>query len=93
MAWRRGAELALHHVKYQTDWRDGFRHLANLFFVLCYLNFENGHVVVAASCTLIGELLLAPSAIKHRSWSTVASSALFLGLALSTLTRTFLGGL
>jgi hypothetical protein len=78
-------------MKYQTDWRDGFRHLSNLFFVLSYLNFENGHVVTAAGCTLLGEVLLVPSAIKQKSWSTIASSALFLGLALSTLGRGFFG--
>ena len=78
-------------MKYQTDWRDGFRHLSNLFFVLSYLNFENGHVVAAAGCTLLGEVLLVPSAIKQKSWSTIASSALFLGLALSTLGRGFFG--
>ena len=83
-------ELALYHMKYQTDWRDAVRHLSNLFFVMSYLNFEGGHIVLAACCTLTGEVLLAPSAIKHRSWSTVASSALFLALALSTLARTFL---
>ena len=78
-------------MKYQTDWRDGFRHLSNLFFVLSYLNFENGHVVLAASCTLKGEVLLAPSAIKHRSWSTVASSALFLAWRCQRLPVPFLG--
>ena len=78
-------------MKYQTDWRDGFQHLSNLFFVLSYLNFENGHVVTAAGCTLLGEVLLAPSAIKQKSWSTIASSALFLGLALSTLGRGLFG--
>ena len=77
-------------MSYETDWRDAVRHLSNLFFVMSYLNFEGGHVVLAACCTLTGEVLLAPSAIKHRSWSTVASSALFLALALSTLARTFL---
>ena len=90
MAERRGTELAV-RVGYKTDWRDGIRHLSNIFFVFSYLNFENGHVMFAATCTLIGEMLLAPSAIKHRSWSTVASSALFLGLALSTLSSPFFG--
>ena len=79
-------------MKYQTDWRDAVRHLSNLFFVMSYLNFEGGHIVLAACCTLTGEVLLAPSAIKHRSWSTVASSALFLGLALSTLGRSAFSG-
>ena len=78
--------------RYRETWQDYLRHVANLFFVLSFVNFEHGNVMVASACTLTGELLLAPSAIKHRSWSTVATGALFIGLALSALGRGFLGG-
>ena len=73
--------------KYQETWQDYLRHVANLFFVLSFVNFEHGRVMTASVCTLAGELLLAPSAFKHRSWSTVATGALFIGLALSALGR------
>ena len=74
-------------MSYQVCWRDHVRHVANMFFVLSYLNFENGHVAIAACCTLAGELLVVPSALKHRSWSTVIVSAVFMVLALSTVYR------
>jgi hypothetical protein len=74
-------------MSYKTDWRDKVRHIANMCFVLSYLNFENGHIAIAACCTLVGELLITPSALKHRSWSTVAVSAVFMVLALSTVYR------
>jgi len=77
--------------KYQETWQDHLRHVANLFFVLSFVNFEHGRVMIASACTLAGELLLAPSALKHRSWSTVATGALFVGLALSALGRGLLG--
>ena len=77
--------------KYQETWQDYLRHVANLFFVLSFVNFEHGNVMIASACTLTGELLLAPSALKHRSWSTVATGALFIGLALSALGRGLLG--
>lgn len=77
--------------KYQETWQDYLRHVANLFFVLSFVNFEHGNVMVASACTLTGELLLAPSALKHRSWSTVATGALFIGLALSALGRGLFG--
>lgn len=73
--------------RYRETWQDYLRHVANLFFVLSFVNFENGRVMTASACTLAGELLLAPSALKHRSWSTVATGALFIGLALSAIGR------
>ena len=74
-------------MKYRTDWRDSLRHVCNLFAVAAYICFEHGHVLAAAVCTLLAEVLLTPSAIKHRSWSTMMSSMLFLGLALGTISR------
>ena len=74
-------------MKYQTDWRDHLRHFSNLAFVGSYLFFERGMVLPGACCMATGEILLSPSAIKHRSWSTVAVGAVFLVLALGTITR------
>ena len=78
-------------MSYKTDWRDHIRHYSNLAFIGSYLFFEHGMVVPAACCTLMGESLLAPSAIKHRSWSTVIVGGVFLALALGTIARSFLG--
>ena len=77
-------------MSYKTDWRDHIRHYSNLAFIGSYLFFENGMVVPAACCTLMGETLLAPSAIKHRSWSTVAVGGIFLALAVGTIVRSAL---
>ena len=77
-------------MSYKTDWRDNLRHWSNLAFIGSYLFFENGHVVPAAFCTLAGETLLAPSAIKHRSWTTVAMGGIFLVLAAGTILRSAL---
>jgi len=77
---------------YKTDYRDTLRHVANFCFIGSYLSFERGHVMVGACFTLAGESLLAPSAFKHRSWSTVLVGGIFLTLALGTLTRGLLGG-
>ena len=76
--------------KYQTDWRDTLRHFSNLAFVGSYLFFERGVVLPGACCTVVGELLLAPSAIKHRSWSTVVVGGVFLALAIGTISRSLL---
>lgn len=76
---------------YKTDWRDTLRHFSNLAFVGSYLFFERGMILPGACCTVTGELLLAPSAIKHRSWSTVVVGGVFLALALGTITRSLLG--
>lgn len=78
-------------MRYQTDWRDTARHFANFTFVGSYLFFERGMVLQGAFCTLTGELLLAPSAWKHRSWSTIVVGGLFFTLALGTISRTLLG--
>lgn len=72
---------------YKTDYRDTLRHFSNLAFVGSYLFFERGMVLPGACCTVAGEILLAPSAIKHRSWSTVAVGAVFLALAVGTISR------
>ena len=74
-------------MSYQTTWHDQLRHFANLAFICSYLFFENGHVVPAAFCTLTGETLLAPSAIKHRSWTTVAVGGVFMLLSLGTIVK------
>lgn len=78
-------------MKYQTDYRDTLRHFSNVAFVGSYLFFEQGMVLPGACCTITGELLLAPSAIKHRSWSTVVVGGVFLVLALGTLSRGLFG--
>ena len=78
-------------MKYQTDWRDTFRHFSNVCFVGSYLFFERGLVLQGACCTVVGEMFLAPSAIKHRSWSTVIVGGLFLVLALGTISRSLFG--
>ena len=76
---------------YKTDWRDTIRHFSNIAFVCSYLFFERGLVVAGAFCTVTGEILLAPSAIKHRSWSTVLVGCVFLALALRTIAGSFFG--
>ena len=78
-------------MKYQTDWRDQLRHFSNLAFVGSYMFFERGMVVPGACCTLTGEILLAPSAIKHRSWSTVAVGTVFFVMAIGTISRSLFG--
>ena len=44
-------------------------------------------VVPGAICTLLGESLLIPSAIKHKSWSTWMVAGIFIMMSLGTLTR------
>ena len=79
-------------TKYKTDWRDHVRHLANFCFIGSYLCLTNGLMVQGSLFTILGESLLAPSAFKHRSWSTVFVGGIFLVLALGTLSRSLLGG-
>ena len=76
---------------YKTDWRDRIRHLANFCFVGSYLCLTHGNLLVGSLFTLLGESLLAPSALKHRSWSTLLVGGIFLALALSTIVRVLLG--
>ena len=78
-------------MKYETDWRDRARHVANFCFIGSYLSFERGHVMVGACFTLLGESLLAPSALKQKSWSTIMVGSIFLTLALSTIVRVVMG--
>jgi hypothetical protein len=78
-------------MKYQTDWRDTARHVANACFIGSYLCLSNGLLVAGSLFTLVGESLLAPSALKQRSWSTVVVGGIFLALALGTLARCLLG--
>jgi len=77
--------------KYSTDWRDHIRHLANFCFVGSYLCLTHGNLLAGSLFTLLGESLLAPSALKHRSWSTLLVGGIFLALALSTIARVLLG--
>lgn len=79
-------------MKYKTDWRDELRHVANFGFIGCYLAMERGHLAVGAVFTIVSELLLLPSALRHRSWSTILVGAIFLALACGTLSRSSLGG-
>lgn len=78
-------------MNYKSDWRDNARHFANACFVGSYVSLTHGLLVAGSLCTIVGELLLAPSALKHRSWSTVLVSGIFLFLALSTLATSHLG--
>lgn len=75
---------------YDTDWRDTLRHIANFCFIGSYLCLSNGALVFGSLFTLVGESMLAPSALKHRSWSTVLVGGIFLALALHTLYRELL---
>ena len=76
---------------YKTDWRDTLRHVSNFGFIGSYLCLERGFLVAGALFTITSELLLAPSALKHRSWSTLLVGGIFLTLALGTLARSLLG--
>ena len=60
-------------MNYETDWRDTARHFANACFVGSYLCMSHGMLVFGALFTVVGETALAPSALKHKSWSTVFS--------------------
>ena len=75
---------------YQIDWRDHARHFANAAFVVSYICLTNGMLLVGSCFTLLGESLLAPSALKHRSWSTLLVGGIFLTLALATIARVLL---
>ena len=79
-------------MKYKTDLRDELRHVANFGFIGSYLCLERGYLVAGACFTIASELLLVPSALKHRSWSTLLVGGIFLVLALGTLSRSLLGG-
>jgi hypothetical protein len=75
---------------YKTDWRDFLRHIANFCFIGSYLCLSNAMLVAGSLFTLVGETMLAPSAFKHKSWSTILVAGVFLTLALSTLYRELL---
>ncbi len=75
---------------YQTTWHDQLRHFANFGFIGSYLCLERSYLVAGALFTIASELALAPSAFKHRSWSTLLVGGIFLTLALGTLARAFL---
>lgn len=74
-------------MSYRVCWRDKLRHVANFSFILTYICFERGLIIPGAIFTLIGESLLIPSAIKHKSWSTWMVAGIFIMLSLGTLTR------
>lgn len=77
-------------MKYKTDWRDTLRHIANFCFVGSYICLSNSALVLGSLFTLVGETMLAPSALKHKSWSTVIVGGIFLIMALATLQRELL---
>ena len=79
-------------AKYKTDIRDELRHVANFGFIGSYLCLERGHLIAGALFTIVAESLLFPSALKHRSWSTLLVGGIFLCLALATLSSSLLGG-
>ena len=76
---------------YKTDYRDTLRHFANFGFVGSYLCLERGYLVAGALFTIVSELMLAPSAIRHKSWSTLLVGGVFLALACGTLVRSLFG--
>ena len=75
---------------YKTTWHDTARHFANAAFVVSYICLTNGMLLIGSCFTLLGESLLAPSALKHRSWSTLLVGGVFLTLALTTIARVLL---
>ena len=77
-------------MSYRVCWRDRLRHVANFCFIVTYICFENGRVVPGAIFTLLGETLLIPSAIKHKSWSTWLVAGVFIAMSLGTLGRNLL---
>ena len=78
-------------MKYKEDWRDHVRHVANACFVGSYICLTNGMMILGSLFTIIGESLLAPSALKQRSWSTLLVCSVFLTLAFVTIARSLLG--
>lgn len=78
-------------MNYQTTWHDNARHIANACFIGSWLCLSHNLLVAGSLFTLVGELLLAPSALKQRSWSTLLVGGIFLTLALGTLFRGLLG--
>ena len=77
--------------KYQETWQDYLRHVANACFVGSYVCLSNGALVTGSVFTLVGESLLAPSALKQKSWSTMIVGGIFLTLAVSTIARVTMG--
>ena len=75
---------------YKTTWHDTARHVANACFIGSYLCLTNGMLVAGSLFTIAGESLLAPSALKQRSWSTLLVCSIFLTIAVSTIARTLL---
>ena len=76
---------------YKVDWRDHVRHIANACFIGSYLCLTNGMLVVGSLFTIVGESLLAPSALKQRSWSTLLVCSIFLTIAVGTIARSLFG--
>lgn len=75
---------------YKTDWRDLLRHVANFCFIGSYLCLTSSLLVAGSLFTIVGECMLAPSAFKHKSWSTILVAGVFLTLAISTLCKKLL---
>lgn len=79
--------------KYNLTWQDHIRHIANFCFVASYICLVNGLMISGSLFTIVGEFLLAPSALKQRSWSTLIVCSIFLAIATHTLARnSFLSG-
>ena len=74
---------------YKTDWRDNARHVANVCFIGSYICLTNGMILAGSLFTIVGESMLAPSAIKQRSWSTIAVCSIFFTLAIHAILRSF----
>ena len=77
---------------YKLTWHDHIRHIANACFIGSYLCLTNGMLISGSLFTIVGESLLAPSALKQRSWSTLLVCSIFLTIAVSTIARSLLGG-
>jgi len=63
--------------KYEKDWTDTSRDLANVLFLTGYVLLMADFVFIGALLYLIAEFFLTPHSIKSRSWSTIGASAIF----------------
>lgn len=79
-------------MSYKECWRDQARHVANACFIGSYICLTNNMMILGSLFTIVGESLLAPSALKQRSWSTLLVCSVFLTLAFATIARSLLGG-
>ena len=63
--------------RYERDWSDSSRDLANAFFLTGYIVLMLDHTKTGAAIYLVAECLLLPHSIKCRSWSSVFVGGVF----------------